>query len=51
MKLKIYTVYFNGEIEKQFLLKSRAKKYTQYLLKYSDIYEDEIYYRRGYIYV
>lgn len=51
MKIKIYNVYFNGEIEKQFLLKRRAKKYTQYLIRNSNIYVDEIYYRRGYIYV
>ena len=51
MKIKIYRVYYNGEIEKEFLLKRSAKKYRDLLELYKINENDDVYYRRGYIYV
>lgn len=51
MRVKIYRVYYNGEIEKEFLLKRSAKKYKELLEFYKINEKDEIYYRRGYLYV
>jgi len=51
MKIKTYAVYYNGDKEKQFFLKKKAKKYVDYLKKYSFNERDVILYRREYIYV
>lgn len=51
MKIKTYAVYYNGDKEKQFFLKKKAKKYVDYLKKYSCNKRDVILYRREYIYV
>ena len=51
MKIKMYTVYYNGEEDMHFLRKKQAIKYVEYLKFYKINEEDEIYYRKEYIYV
>ena len=51
MKIKMYTVYYNGEEEKHFLRRKEAIKFVELLEFYKINEEDEIYYRREYIYV
>lgn len=51
MKIKMYTVYFNGEEERHFLRKSEARKYAELIKFYSVNENDEVYYRKEYIYV
>lgn len=51
MKIKMYTVYYNGEEDKHFLRRTEAKKYVELLEFYKINKEDEIWYRKEYIYV
>ena len=51
MKIKMYTVYYNGEKDMHFLRKKQAIKYVEYLKYYKINEEDNIYYRKEYIYV
>ena len=51
MKIKMYTVYYNGEEEKHFLRRTEAIKYVELLEFYKINEEDDIYYRKEYIYV
>lgn len=51
MKIKVYTVYHNGEIEKQFIRRDKARKYVEELKYWFFNEDDDIYYRKEYIYV
>lgn len=51
MKLKVYTIYFNGDRDVMFLTRRSAKKYLEYLSFYSFNNEDSYYYRKEFIYV
>lgn len=50
MKIKVYTIYFNGERQESFFRKSQAKKFLKYYNDFKQLY-DEVYYRREFIYV
>lgn len=51
MKIKVYTIYFNGERDTMFLTRKSAKKYMEYLSFYSFNDDNKFYYRKEYIYV
>lgn len=51
MKIKVYTVYFNGKVDKQFIKKAKARRYVEELKYWSFNEKNDIYYRKEYIYV
>lgn len=50
MKIKVYVIYFNGEVERTFITRKSAIKYIELLDFYKNKY-DSICLRKEYIYV
>lgn len=51
MKIKVYKVYYDDELDKVFLIKKRALEYAENLKLYSFYDDISIEIEKGYIYV